>query len=323
MSKMGDFSHRPTDITDIKNLNHVNKCNLCTHSKLQTRSSQSLELHLRSVKSTCHKKKAFGVSLNYPLIDSFSPPPVKTVDPEFTHLWSSQTRCPIIGTHLTKRTADDNHRNKDGWRANFTLFNQCNSLAADVETTGSRANTPPVSALLLKSILLMEQAAFSLCLSGWMDVPAIPSRKMTVLVFPPPHGSVSTRKNRQSDGQTKMCEILAGHRVSWTGFLHQNDKKSNQHGRATFLRKVREWKGCGRLKKKKNRVERRVMELQEEERRPRRADGEVAAVGALEIAWLITAAARPCVVMAAWRSGSSEQGADGWRVKDGNVGFFF
>lgn len=36
--------------------------------------------------------------------------------------------------------------------------------------------------------------------------------------------------------------------------------------------------------KKKSRVERRAMELQEEERRLRRAVGEVAAVGALEIA---------------------------------------
>lgn len=48
----------------------------------------------------------------------------------------------------------------------------------------------------------------------------------------------------------------------------------------------------------------------------RRATGEMAAVGALEIAWLITAAARPCVVMAGserelsaglWQSESERQ----------------
>ncbi len=57
------------------------------------------------------------------------------------------------------------------------------------------------------------------------------------------------------------------------------------------------------------------------ERRLRRTAGEMAAVGALEIAWLITAAARPCVVMASSETEreSSQLGSGSQRVKDSSV----
>ena len=138
-----------------------------------------------------------------------------------------------------------------------------------------------------------------------------------------PHGSISawtqpvchTTLTDSQAGPTHLCG--GGELAGWETASQTSQTRSVAFNKAhTFETR--------RLVREKTAQEREGIKRERdgaargEESRLWRATGEMAAVGALEIAWLITAAARPCVVMA-----GSER-ALGWdsdsqRVKDRHV----
>lgn len=134
---------------------------------------------------------------------------------ESTHRWNSQTQTsfgrllladvPSLG--LTWLNTDDDHLDRmDGQTStDSALFHQCNCLAANGETAGTRANTPPVSALLQHQYRSRNKLHF---LSGWGGYASTPLMEndcpwLCPLMAPFPHAKTNGSMDKQKRARSR------------------------------------------------------------------------------------------------------------------------